>query len=194
MGVTGRGVRVTGDPADQTFRDFVAARSPALQRTAYLLVGDWALAEDLVQTALIKTYLAWRRLDSVAAIEPYARTVLVHTASRWWRRRWRGERPTAVLPERPVTDGTEASAERDRVWRLILRLPARQRAVLVLRYYEDLTEAQTAVTLGVSIGTVKSHTARALATLRQRLAASPNDDGSPDTGPAPDLAPEGSRP
>ena len=174
--------------AEQVFRDFVAARSPALQRTAYLLVGDWALAEDLVQTALIKTYLAWRRLDSVAAIEPYARTVLVHTASRWWRRRWRGERPTAMLPERPVTDGTDASAERDRMWRLILGLPARQRAVLVLRYYEDLTEAQTAVMLGLSVGTVKSHTARALNTLRQRLAASPNN------GSAPDLAPEGSRP
>ena len=191
---------MAGDPADgaarrgspgeaeQVFRDFVAARSPALQRTAYLLVGDWALAEDLVQTALIKTYLAWRRLDSVAAIEPYARTVLVHTASRWWRRRWRGERPTAMLPERPVNDGTDASAERDRIWRLILGLPARQRAVLVLRYYEDLTEAQTAVMLGLSIGTVKSHTARALNTLRQRLAASPNN------GSAPDLAPEGSRP
>jgi len=191
---------VAGDPADgaarrgspgeaeQVFRDFVAARSPALQRTAYLLVGDWALAEDLVQTALIKTYLAWRRLDSVAAIEPYARTVLVHTASRWWRRRWRGERPTAAPPDRPVTDGTDASAERDRIWRLILGLPARQRVVLVLRYYEDLTEAQTAVMLGLSIGTVKSHTARALNTLRQRLAASPNN------GSAPDLAPEGSRP
>jgi RNA polymerase sigma-70 factor, ECF subfamily len=186
--VDGAARRGSPGEAEQVFRDFVAARSAALQRTAYLLVGDWALAEDLVQTALIKTYLAWRRLDSIAAIEPYARTVLVHTASRWWRRRWRGERPTAMPPDRPVTDGTDASAERDRIWRLILGLPARQRAVLVLRYYEDLTEAQTAVMLGLSIGTVKSHTARALNTLRQRLAASPNN------GSAPDLAPEGSRP
>jgi RNA polymerase sigma-70 factor (sigma-E family) len=169
---------------EEVFRDFVAARSAALQRTAYLLVGDWGLAEDLVQTALIKTYLAYRRLDGIAAIEPYARTVLVHTASRWWRRRWRGERRTSVLPDRPVADGADASVERDRVWRLILTLPARQRAVLVLRFYEDLTEAQTARMLGVSVGTVKSHTARALATLRQRL------DGST----APDRAPEGSRP
>jgi RNA polymerase sigma-70 factor, ECF subfamily len=176
---------VARDPAgEQVFRDFVAARSSALQRTAYLLVGDWGLAEDLVQTALMKTYLAYRRLDGVAAIEPYARTVLVHTASRCWRRRWRGERPTAVLPDRPVADGADASVERDRVWRAILTLPARQRAVLVLRFYEDLTEAQTAGMLGVSIGTVKSHTARALATLRQRL------DGSR----ALDRAPEGSRP
>jgi RNA polymerase sigma-70 factor (sigma-E family) len=154
---------------EQDFRDFVAVRSPALQRTAYLLVGDWALAEDLVQTALIKTYLAWRSLDGVAAIEPYARTVLVHTASRWWRRRWRGERPTAVLPDRAVADGADAAAERDWVWRLILSLPARQRAVLVLRFYEDLPEAETARLLGVSVGTVKSHTARALTALRERL-------------------------
>jgi len=174
---------VARDPAgEQVFRDFVAARSPALHRTAYLLVGDWGLAEDLVQTALIKTYLAWRSREGVAAIEPYARTVLVHTASRWWRRRWRGERPAAVLPDRAVPDGTDDSAERDRVWRAILALPARQRAVLVLRYYEDLTEAQTARMLGVSIGTVKSQTSRALATLRQRL------NGTLD------LAAEGSRP
>jgi RNA polymerase sigma-70 factor (sigma-E family) len=160
---------------EQDFRDFVAARSAALQRTAYLLVGDWGLAEDLVQTALIKTYLAWRRLDG-AAIEPYARTVLVHTASRRWRRRWRGERPAAVLPERAVVDGVDAWVERDRVWGLILGLPARQRAVLVLHFYEDLTEAQTARLLGVSVGTVKSHTARALSTLRQRLSGSISTD------------------
>jgi RNA polymerase sigma-70 factor (ECF subfamily) len=185
MGVRGEEARVARDPAgEQLFRDFVAARSAALQRTAYLLVGDWGLAEDLVQTALIKTYLAWRRLDGVAAIEPYARTVLLHTAGRWWRRRWRGERPTAVLPDRPVADAADVSVERDRVWRLILALPARQRAVLVLRFYEDLTEAQTARMLGVSVGTVKSHTARALATLRERL------NGSP----ALDPASEGSRP
>ncbi len=171
------------DPSgEQVFRDFVAARSPALQRTAYLLVGDWGLAEDLVQTALIKTYLAWRGRDGVAAIEAYARTVLIHTAGRWWRRRWRGERPAAVLPDRSVPDGTEDSAERDRVWRAILSLPSRQRAVLVLRFYEDLTEAQTAHLLGVSVGTVKSHTARALGALRERL------NGSLD------LAAEGSRP
>jgi RNA polymerase sigma-70 factor (sigma-E family) len=163
---------------EQDFRDFVAARSSALQRTAYLLVGDWGLAEDLVQTALIKTYLAWRRLDGAAAIEPYARTVLVHTASRWWRRRWRGERPSAVLPERAVADGVDAWVERDRVWQLILSLPARQRAVLVLRFYEDLTEAQTARLLGVSLGTVKSHTARALSTLRERLSGSISTDSA----------------
>ena len=158
------------DPStEREFRDFVAARSPALQRTAYLLVGDWGLAEDLVQTALAKTYLAWRRHDGAASIEPYARKVLTNTATRWWRRRWRGERPSAVLPERAVVgDGVDALVEHDRVWRLILDLPARQRAVLVLRFYEDLTEAETARLLNVSVGTVKRHAARALATLRQR--------------------------
>lgn len=154
---------------EQEFRDFVAMRSAALQRTAFLLTGDWGLAEDLVQTALVKTYLAWRGLGGVAAVEPYARRVLVNTASRWWRRRWRREHATAVLPDRPVADGTEAWVERDRIWRLITSLPVRQRAVLVLRFYEDLTEAETARLLDVSVGTVKSHTARALSSLRQKL-------------------------
>jgi RNA polymerase sigma-70 factor (sigma-E family) len=154
---------------EQEFREFVAARGAALQRTAYLLVGEWALAEDLVQTALVKTYLAWRRLDGIAAIEPYTRKVLVNTATSWWRRRWRGERPTGVLPELPVADGAEQRAERDQVWRQVQTLPPRQRAVVVLRFYEDLTEAETARLLDISIGTVKSQTARAMATLRERL-------------------------
>jgi RNA polymerase sigma-70 factor, ECF subfamily len=160
---------VARDPAAELeFREFVAVRSAALQRTAYLLVGNWALAEDLVQTALMKTYLVWRRLE-IATVEPYARKVLVNTANSWWRRRWRGERPTAELPDRPVADSAEEWMERDHVWHLIKALPPRQRAVLVLRFYEDLTEAETARLLGVSVGTVKSQSARALNTLRQRL-------------------------
>jgi RNA polymerase sigma-70 factor (sigma-E family) len=161
---------VGSDPAsEREFRDFVAGRSAALHRTAYLLVGDWALAEDLVQTALVKTYLAWRRLDGLAAVEPYARRVLVNTATSWWRRRWRGERPTGLLPERGLPDGAEQRAERDRLWQLIQTLPARQRAVVVLRYYEDLTEAETARLLDISVGTVKSQTARAMGTLRAAM-------------------------
>jgi RNA polymerase sigma-70 factor (sigma-E family) len=154
---------------EQEFAEFVAARGAALQRTAYLLVGDWALAEDLVQTALIKTYLAWRRMDGIEAVEPYTRKVLVNTATSWWRRRWRGERPSARLPERPVPDGADQRAEHDRVWRVIRSLPARQRAVVVLRFYEDLPEVETARLLNISVGTVKSQTVRALATLRDRL-------------------------
>ena len=164
-------VRATGDAVDADFRQFVAARSAALLRTAYLLVGDWAHAEDLLQMALTKTYLAWRRLGEIEAVEAYARRVLVTTATSWWRRRWHGERPTAVMPDRPTADVIEAHIERQALWRHVHALPARQRAVLVLRFYEDLTEVETARVLGVAVGTVKSQCARALATLRARLAA-----------------------
>jgi RNA polymerase sigma-70 factor (sigma-E family) len=156
---------------EEEFREFVAARSSALLRSAYLLAGDWATAEDLLQTALTKTYLAWKRLGGIEAVEPYARRVLVNTATSWWRRRWHGERPTEVLPERPGPDRHEQALERDLLWRHVRELPARQRAVLVLRFYEDLSEAQTADLLEISPGTVKSQTARALSTLRRRLGA-----------------------
>jgi RNA polymerase sigma-70 factor (sigma-E family) len=156
---------------EEEFREFVAARSAALLRTAYLLAGDWATAEDLLQTALTKTYLAWKRLGEIEAVEPYARRVLVNTATSWWRRRWHGERPTENLPERPAPDRLEEQLERDVMWRHVKALPARQRAVLVLRFYEDQSEAQTAALLGISVGTVKSQTSRALGSLRQRLAA-----------------------
>ncbi|GIJ48508.1 hypothetical protein Val02_53940 [Virgisporangium aliadipatigenens] len=155
---------------DEQFREFVAARSPALLRTAYLLTGDWGIAEDLLQTALTKTYLAWLRLGVIESVEPYARRVLVTTATSWWRRRWHRERPTAVLPDREATDGVDERAERDLLWRFVQGLPNRQRAVLVLRFYEDQTEAETARLLGVSVGTVKSQCARALTTLRARMA------------------------
>lgn len=156
---------------EEDFRDFVSARSAALLRTAYLLAGDWATAEDLLQTALTKTYLAWKRLGQIEAVEPYARRVLVNTATSWWRRRWHGERPTEFLPERAAPDRLDEQLDRDVLWRHVKALPARQRAVLVLRFYEDMSEAQTAALLNISAGTVKSQTSRALATLRQRLAA-----------------------
>ncbi|MEU7982160.1 SigE family RNA polymerase sigma factor [Micromonospora sp. NPDC049081] len=167
------------DPLEDEFRDFVAARSSALLRTAYLLAGDWATAEDLLQTALTKTYLAWRRLGGIEAVEPYARRVLVNTSTSWWRRRWHGERPTEVLPERAGVDEIEQQLDRDVLWRHLRALPARQRAVLVLRYYEDLSEAQTAALLEISPGTVKSQTSRALATLRRRLGAEALHDLTP---------------
>lgn len=163
--------RVTRADIDREFREFVTGRSPALLRTAYLLGGDWATAEDLLQVALTKTYLAWLRLGTIEAIEPYARRVLVNTATSWWRRRWHGERPTDVLPDMPASDGLDERLERDRLWRHVVTLPARQRAVLVLRFYEDQSEAETARLLGVSVGTVKSQCARALVGLRARLAA-----------------------
>ncbi|RIV30852.1 SigE family RNA polymerase sigma factor [Micromonospora radicis] len=162
----------SNNPLEEEFRDFVTARSGALLRTAYLLTGDWGTAEDLLQTALTKTYLAWKRLGGIEAIEPYARRVMVNTSTSWWRRRWHGERPTEVLPERAAsTDEIEQQLDRDVLWRHLRALPARQRAVLVLRFYEDMSEAQTATLLGISPGTVKSQTARALTTLRRRLGA-----------------------
>ncbi|MGH3715817.1 MAG: SigE family RNA polymerase sigma factor [Micromonosporaceae bacterium] len=161
------------DPAvERQFREFVAARSAALHRTAYLISGDWGLAEDLLQTALSKTYLAWHRIADKGAVEAYARRVLVNTATSWWRRRWRGEHPTEVLPEPSHRDSyVEQHAERDAIWQHVKALPPKQRAVLVLRYYEDLTEAETARLLNVSVGTVKSHAARALKSMQQRLTA-----------------------
>jgi RNA polymerase sigma-70 factor, ECF subfamily len=176
---------------EEEFREFVAARSAALLRTAYLLAGDWATAEDLLQTALTKTYLAWKRLGEIEAVEPYARRVLVNTATSWWRRRWHGERPTETLPERAAPDQIEEQLERDALWRHVKALPSRQRAVLVLRFYEDLTEAQTAALLDISTGTVKSQTSRALNTLRQRLGA---DGLAPQPAPTPAPAPPRARP
>lgn len=154
---------------EEEFREFVAARSAALLRTAYLLAGDRASAEDLLQTALTKLYLAWKRLGGIEAVEPYARRVLVNTATSWRRRRWHGERPTEVLPERPGPDEHAEAVERTVLWQHVRSLPTRQRAVLVLRFYEDLSEAQTAELLDISPGTVKSQTSRALATLRKQL-------------------------
>jgi RNA polymerase sigma-70 factor, ECF subfamily len=174
------GAGVGQDPTvEREFRGFVAERSVALQRTAYLLTGDWALAEDLVQTALLKTYLAWRQTGGIDSVEAYARKVMVNTATTWWRRRWRGERPTAQPVQGIRPDDTDQWLERDAVWQLILTLPAGQRAILVLRYYEDLTEADTARLLGVSIGTVKRQAWRAIGALRQRLGHQSTDAFSP---------------
>ncbi|MDX6357633.1 MAG: hypothetical protein QOH37_687 [Nocardioidaceae bacterium] len=146
---------------EASFDEFVAARSRALLRTAYLLTHDHALAEDLLQTALTKAWFAWGRIDGNA--EPYVRRILVNTYASWWRRKWHGEHPTDELPERSA-DG--ATGEPTDLWTAMARLPRRQRAVVVLRYFEDLTEAQTAEALGCSVGTVKSQTSKALAKLR----------------------------
>ncbi len=144
------------------FDAFVVARSESLLRTAYLLTSDHGLAEDLLQTALAKAWRAWRRIDDRP--EPYVRKILVNTYASWWRRRWNGERPTAELPE---SEGSEVDvAARTDLWAAVVRLPKRQRAVVVLRFYEDLSEAQTAAVLGVAAGTVKSQTSKALRSLR----------------------------
>lgn len=156
---------------DAQFREFVAARQGALLSTACLLAGDWASGEDLLQTALTKTYLAWPRIRDKGAVEAYVRKTMTRTAISWWRRRWRAEQPTAEPPDIVVRDPSELADDRDLVLQALRTLPAAQRAVLVLRFHADLTEAQTAELLGVSVGTVKSQTSRGLAKLRARLGA-----------------------
>ena len=155
------------------FEEFVVVCSDRLLRTAYLLTRDPALAEDLLQTGLTKAWFAWRRLDDQP--EPYVRRILVNTYATWWRRRWRGERPTGDLPEPRSTAGTGAETRHD-LWVALGRLPRRQRAVVVLRFFDDLTEADTAEVLSCSVGTVKSQTAKALARLRVDPALLDTDD------------------
>ncbi|GAA0386796.1 hypothetical protein GCM10010357_04480 [Streptomyces luteireticuli] len=141
-----------------------------LQRTARSLTSNPSDAEDLLQTALTKTYLAWERIEDHRALDGYVRRALVNTRTSQWRKRRVEEYPCDELPERealPAPDPAEAQALRDAMWRAVHRLPDRQRAMVVLRYYEDLTEAQTAELLGVSVGTVKSAVSRALGKLRE---------------------------
>ncbi|HEY0640239.1 MAG TPA: SigE family RNA polymerase sigma factor [Pseudonocardiaceae bacterium] len=150
------------------FTEFVTIRYAALLQTACLLAGDRATGEDLLQTALTKTYLSWHRIRRREAAEAYVRRVLARTATSWWRRPGRREEPTADPPEPPARVD-EPGGLTDPVWDAVRGLPVGQRAVLVLRFHADLTEAETARTLGVSVGTVKSQTARALGRLRAEL-------------------------
>jgi RNA polymerase sigma-70 factor (sigma-E family) len=151
------------------FRSFVEANGATLLHTARLLTGDHHRGEDLVQGALTKVYLKWDRVDAPLA---YARKALVTGHIDSTRRRWWGERPTEVLPDGPETDGLVASDERDELRRLLGGLSPRERAVVVLRYYCDQSEQETAETLGIPLGTVKSTCARALARLRVEATAS----------------------
>ena len=154
-------------PSDEQFTEFVHASWGSLYRTAYLLLGDHAEAEDLVQTALAKTYASWHRVRDLNAAPGYARTTLVNTASSWFRRRsWRNEQPTGELPE---AVHEHDPSQRPTLAHALGQLPPRQRAVVVLRFYEDMSVAQTAEVLGCSQGTVKSQTSDALTRLRSLL-------------------------
>ena len=154
--------------AQQQFTSYVQARGPVLLRTARSLTANPCDAEDLLQTALAKTYLAWDRIADHGALDGYVRRTLVNTRTSQWRKRRLDEFACEELPEgaEPGPDPAEHQAQRDALWTAIGRLPARQRAMVVLRYYEDLTEVQTAQLLGVSVGTVKSSVSRALVKLR----------------------------
>jgi RNA polymerase sigma-70 factor (sigma-E family) len=152
---------------DPAYDDFVRSRTPALLRLAYLLTGDQHLAEDLVQTALASTHRAWHRLHKTGNAEAYTRRSLYHAQVSWWRRPRVAESVRDHLPDRgDGTDPGDRVAVRATLRQALLRLTPSQRAVLVLRYFEDRSEAETAETLGVSVGTVKSQTARALDRIR----------------------------
>ncbi|SCG77580.1 RNA polymerase sigma-70 factor, sigma-E family [Micromonospora echinaurantiaca] len=153
-------------PRQQEFDEFVVARSPRLLRVAFLLTRDWVAAEDLLQTALSKAWFVWSRIEPNP--EPYVRKIIANTYVSWWRRRWNVEEPIAELPERTAVASDQFAAVdvRDELWQSLGRLPKRQRLVLVLRYFEDLSEAETAEVMGCSVGTVKSQASRALAKLR----------------------------
>jgi RNA polymerase sigma-70 factor (sigma-E family) len=149
------------------FRDYVAERRPVLLRTATRLAGDRAEAEDLLQAALAKTYVAWDRIQDRAAVDGYVRRAMVNTQISWWRRRKLEVYPTDRLPDRPVEDHTDRSEMHDALGRALDRLPKRQRLAVMLRYYEDMSEREIAEVLGVSVGTVKSTVSRAMTRLRE---------------------------
>jgi RNA polymerase sigma-70 factor (sigma-E family) len=155
---------------------FIDARSCSLLRYAYLLTGDHGLAEDLLQNSLIKVYLSWNSIRDRGALEAYTRTVMTRTQLSWWRRPARREVLGVEPTERAVRDHLNAREgtpvdERDELWLLLATLGPRQRAVLVLRFYEDLSEAEIARVMGCTTGTVKSQLSRGLARLRERMPA-----------------------
>ncbi|MFF9570535.1 SigE family RNA polymerase sigma factor [Streptomyces sp. NPDC014685] len=153
-----------------SFSSYVRARGPVLLRTARSLTANPSDAEDLLQTALAKTYIAWERIEDHRALDGYVRRALLNTRTSQWRKRKVDEFACDELPEQeavPAPDPAEQQTLHDAMWRAVLKLPDRQRAMVVLRYYEDLSEAQTAEVLGVSVGTVKSAVSRALGKLRQ---------------------------
>lgn len=177
------------DPADweRDFAAYVDGRGRALRGTAYLLCGDWHHAEDLTQAALTKLYLAWRRIDRAGSVDAYARKVLLRAFLDERRRPWRREHPAAeppeVAPRAGAPDGAAGVDERLALLAALRRLPPGQRAVVVLRHWEDLDVRQTAAALGISEGSVKSASSRGLAALRGVL----RDDARPDrAGPGPD--------
>ena len=163
----------------EDFREFTATRSAALLRTAYLLTGDRGHAEDLVQSALAKAYRHWGKVRRTGVPEAYVRRILVNERnSRWRRDRFRSHEVPGEVPDRAGRDEAQAYADRDEIWRALRAMPPRTRAVLVLRYWEDLSEADTAELLGCSVGTVKSQASRGLRKLAELLTGAPTTGGT----------------
>ena len=153
-----------------TFDAFIAARGTSLLRHAYVLTGDRYLAEDLVQEVLAHLYRRWDRVVATTSPEAYVKASVTRQFLSWRRRRWFGERPTDEVPESDAAiDGTGSVDDDDVLWRLLARLPKRQRAILALRFYDDQSDEQIAAILGVSASTVRSNASRGLATLRSQL-------------------------
>lgn len=159
-----------GPEEDAEFSRYVTARRDHVRRTAYLLCGDWHRADDLTQIAFVKLYGAWNRIRDHRALDAYVRSCLVRATVDESRRPWRRERATEVLPETVDTfDLAAALADRDLVQAALEKVPAGQRATLVLRFFEGLDVAEAAAALGCSVGNVKSQTARGLAALKKAL-------------------------
>lgn len=154
---------------DAAFSDFVAARQTHLRRIAYALCGDWHRADDLLQTALTKLYVAWPRIQHEGGEEAYVRQIMVRANIDESRRPWRRERPTDTLPDAAAPDGT-AVEDRSALFEALQALPEQQRKVVVLRHWLGLSVRETATELGISEGTVKSHSSRGLAALELVLA------------------------
>ncbi|GAA3685112.1 SigE family RNA polymerase sigma factor [Nonomuraea antimicrobica] len=155
---------------EDEFREYVRARGPALLRTAHQLTGHPLDAEDLLQSALTKTYLAWERIEDRRALDGYVRRAMVNINISQWRRRRLEEYPSDELPEQAAAGGEPVVSEVHEALEQALReLPERMRTAIVLRYYEDMTEPEIARTLGISVGTVKSTVSRAMAKLRTAL-------------------------
>ncbi|WP_432994258.1 SigE family RNA polymerase sigma factor [Dactylosporangium sp. CA-233914] len=154
--------------AEESFHAYVSGRLAALSRMAYLLCGDRHTAEDLVQVTLVRVARHWERVIAGGDPDPYVRRTMVSQHVSLWRRRWRHVQLTEQPPDRPVPDGADAVTTALAVRAALAKLAPRQRAVLVLRYFEDLTETETAEAMRCSVSTVKSQTRDALAALRAR--------------------------
>jgi RNA polymerase sigma-70 factor (sigma-E family) len=149
-----------------SFDAFVRVNARTLSRTAWLLTGDWAMAEDLMQATMMKVWQNWERIGGQEYVLAYVRRTLVNTFLTWRRRRWHGELPRDVIPEVAVIDRTSDADLRESVRIAMAALPPRQRAVVTLRYFNDLSESDTAKVLRCSVSTVKSQAAKALDKLR----------------------------
>ena len=149
------------------FGDYVRSRSNTLMRAAQSMTGNRADAEDLLQATLAKAYQSWDRIDDPAALDTYVRRVMANTHISSWRRRRVDEYPTDQVPDSATADATDDSDLQDLLQRALDRLPRRMRAAVVLRYCDDMSEPEVAAALGVSVGTVKSTVARAVAKLRE---------------------------